>query len=269
MLTSLTSENGRMVVGRITRGTTGTNRLRRADRWLARHPRFRAATEPLVVDLGYGAVPHTTLELADRLGAVNPRVRVIGIEIDPDRVEAAQASATDRVSFHRGGFEVPLPDGQRADVIRAFNVLRQYDEHEVAGAWAQICSRLTPNGLLIDGTCDEIGRVATWVGLTPDGPETFTIALRLAGLESPSIAAERLVKALIHRNVNGEPIHRFLVELDRAWTVASPLQVYSPVQRWIATVRAMKESGWPVHGTATEWRLGEITIDWVAVAPMP
>jgi hypothetical protein len=154
-------------------------------------------------------------------------------------------------------------------VIRAFNVLRQYDEHEVAAAWTQLCSRLSPNGLLIDGTCDEIGRVATWVGLTPDGPETFTVALRLAGLDAPSIAAERLVKALIHRNVEGEAIHRFFVELDRAWAVAAPLQVYSPIQRWIATVTAMKESGWPVRDSAAAWRLGEITVDWDAVAPLP
>ncbi len=256
-----------MVVGRITRGTTGTNRLRRADRWLSRHSRFRALAAPLVVDLGFGATAHTTLELADRLAAVNPDVRVVGIEIDPDRVAAAQHSATDRVAFLRGGFEIPLPHGERADLIRAFNVLRQYEEHEVTGAWQTVCSRLSPNGLFIDGTCDEIGRVATWVALTPDGPDSFTIALRLAGLDQPSIAAERLVKALIHRNVDGEPIYRFLSELDRAWAVAAPLQVYSPVQRWIATVTAMKATGWPVRDTASAWRLGEITVDWAAVAP--
>jgi len=225
--------------------------------------------DPLVVDLGYGAAPHTTLELAERLVAVNQSVRVIGIEIDPERVAAAQPSATDRVSFRLGGFEVPLPDNQRADVIRAFNVLRQYDESEVVGAWDMLRSRLSPGGIIIDGTCDEIGRVATWVSLGADGPETFTIALRLVGLDSPSIAAERLVKALIHRNVTGESIHRFLVELDRQWAVAAPLSVYSPSQRWIAAVTAMKNAGWPVHGTASAWRLGEITVDWDAVAPRP
>ena len=256
-----------MVVGRITRGTTGTNRLRRADRWLSRHPRFRAMRDPLVVDLGYGALPHTTLELADRLASVQPGLRVIGVEIDPERVAGAQASATDRVSFIRGGFEIPLPQNRTADVIRAFNVLRQYDEPEVDDIWARVQTRLSPNGIFLDGTCDEIGRVATWVSLGVRGPESFTVALRLAELESPSIAAERLVKVLIHRNVDGEPIHRFLADLDRHWAVSAPLQVYSPSQRWIATVRAMKESGWPVQGTAAAWRLGEITVDWDAVAP--
>jgi hypothetical protein len=222
---------------------------------------------PVIVDLGYGATPHTTLELAERLASVNPSIRVIGIEIDPDRVTAAQPSATSRVSFVRGGFEVPLPRNQSADVIRAFNVLRQYDESEVDDIWGRLRSRLSHHGIILDGTCDEIGRVATWVSLGHDGPQTFSVALRLAELVTPSIAAERLVKVLIHRNIPGEAIHRFFADLDRFWAISSPLQVYSPSQRWIAVVRAMKIDGWPVRGTAREWRLGEITVDWDAVAP--
>jgi hypothetical protein len=105
------------------------------------------------------------------------------------------------------------------------------------------------------------------VALGKDGPESLTVALRLAELTAPSIAAERLVKVLIHRNVPGEAIHRFFEDLDRLWAVSAPLQVYSPSQRWIAAVRSMKVEGWPVHGTAREWRLGEITVDWDAVAP--
>ena len=222
---------------------------------------------PVVVDLGYGATPHTTLELAERLSSVSPSVRVIGIEIDPERVEAAQQRANPRVSFVRGGFEVPLPHDRPADVIRAFNVLRQYDESEVGDIWNRLRSRISLHGIILDGTCDEIGRVATWVALGKDGPESLTVALRLAELTAPSIAAERLVKVLIHRNVPGEAIHRFFGDLDRLWAVSSPLQVYSPSQRWIAAVRAMKVEGWPVRGSAREWRLGEITVDWDAVAP--
>lgn len=256
-----------MVVGRITRGTTGTNRLRRADRWLAAHPLFRANPKPLVVDLGFGAAPHTTLELADRLLKVNPATRVVGIEIDNDRVLAALPSANEQVSFRRGGFEIPL-GGKDPDIVRAFNVLRQYEEEELPEIWELLRSRLAPGGLLIDGTCDEIGRVATWVGVTETGPQTFTVSLRLAQLETPAIAAERLVKALIHRNVAGESIHRFLSELEKHWQHAAPLQVYSPVQRWLATVRSMRENGWSVLDGPTRWRLGEITVPWVEVAPL-
>ena len=223
--------------------------------------------DPLVVDLGFGAAQHTTLELADRITAVKPTARVVGIEIDPERVAAAKPFETDVVSFRHGGFEIPTD--RCPDIVRAFNVLRQYDEPEVAGIWSTICERLAPYGLFIDGTCDEIGRVSTWVALSPDGPESFSVSLRLADLDEPSIAAERLVKVLIHRNVPGENIHRFFVDLDRQWKTHAGIGALSPVQRWEATGRGMKELGWPVHDTQARWRLGEITVDWDAVAPRP
>jgi hypothetical protein len=252
-------------VGRITRGTTNVNRLRRVDRWIAAQPALRRATDAVVVDLGYGASATTTLELRDRLAAVRPAVRVIGIEIDPERVRIASAATRDGVEFRLGGFEVPVPG--RVTIIRALNVLRQYDESEVAAAWATMCGRLQTGGLLVEGTCDEIGRVASWVGLSPEGPATFTISLRLAGLEAPSIVAERLPKALIHRNVPGERIHDLLLTLDRLWAIHAPLGVYGPTQRWMALVASLREAGWPVLGTRARWRLGELTLPWEAVAP--
>jgi hypothetical protein len=116
------------------------------------------------------------------------------------------------------------------------------------------------------GTCSELGRVASWVALDASGPRTLTISLRLADLELPSIVAERLPKALIHRNVPGERIHDLLAELDRQWAIAAPLAVYGASQRWIAAVEALRDSGWPVHDGRTRWRLGELTVDWAAVS---
>jgi hypothetical protein len=258
-----------MPIGSITRGTTGTNRLRRIDRWIASLPAFRHALDPLVVDLGYGASATTPLELHQRLARVRPDVEVIGIEIDPERVRVANLSAKPGVSFRLGGFEVPLDDGRRPAVIRALNVLRQYSEEQVPEAWNLMTSRLAPDGVLIEGTCNEIGRVASWVDLTAAGPQTFTASLRLASLETPAIVAERLPKALIHRNVEGERIHSFLVDLERHWRYNAGLAVYSPVQRWVATVEAMRGEGWPVLHGRTRWRLGEITVPWAAVAPAP
>jgi hypothetical protein len=111
--------------------------------------------------------------------------------------------------------------------------------------------------------------VASWVGLDPSGPQTFTISLRLAGLENPSVVAERLPKALIHRNVPGERVHELLDALDREWAVAAPLTVYGPTQRWVAAVSALRDAGWPVRDGRTRWRLGELTLPWDAVAPLP
>lgn len=253
-----------MPIGQVTRGTTGTNRLRRIDRWVAQLPALRRAADPLVVDLGYGASATTTLELYQRLSRVRPEIRVVGVEIEPSRVASAVASARPGVSFVLGGFEVP---GERPTVIRALNVLRQYDEHEVLGAWRLMVSRLQPGGVLVEGTCNEVGRVASWVDVAATGPVSLTVSLRLADLERPSIVAERLPKVLIHRNVEGERIHAFLADLDRFWAVHAPLGVYGPSQRWVAVAGSMRGLGWPVLGTKARWRLGELTVAWEAVAP--
>jgi hypothetical protein len=257
-----------MVEGRITRGTTGVNRLRRVDRWIGTLPVLRQAADPLVVDLGYGASATTSLELHERLAKVRPTVEVIGIEVDPERVALANRDAKPGVSFRLGGFEVPLPGDRRPAIIRALNVLRQYDESEVAAAWSRMLARLQPGGALVEGTCNETGRVCSWVTLSPEqGPHTFTVSLRLAELDKPSIVAERLPKALIHRNVPGERIHDYLSDLDRLWQVNAPLSVYGPSQRWIATAEAMRANGWPIEGTRARWRLGELSVKWAAVEP--
>ena len=266
-------------VGTVTRGTTNTNRLRRVDRWIAALPELRRATDPLVVDLGYGASGVTALELHQRLAKARADVQVLGLEIEPGRVRTAneqlarvRAGGTPfdpaaRIAFGLGGFEVPLPDGRHAAVIRAFNVLRQYREVDVAAAWERMQSRLQPHGVLVEGTCDEIGRIASWIALDREGPRSLTISLRRRGLEAPSVVAERLPKALIHRNVPGERVHRFLSELDREWQIHSPLAAYGPRQRWIAVAEGMRGAGWPVLGGRKRWRLGELTVAWEAVAP--
>ncbi|WP_066518141.1 methylase [Curtobacterium ammoniigenes] len=254
-------------IGTVTRGTTGHNRLRRVDRWIATLPVLRLTDDPLVADVGYGASPTTTLELRDRLARVRPDVEVTGIEIEPGRVARANAATRDGVTFRLGGFETPTPGDRAPAVIRAFNVLRQYRESEVGDAWRIMQNRLQPAGALVEGTCNEVGRVASWITLDREAPRTFTIALRLADVVAPSVVAERLPKALIHRNVPGEPIHRFLVDLDRAWAVSAPIGAYGPRQRWIATVRALRAGGWPVLHGQRRWRLGELSVPWESVAP--
>lgn len=255
-------------VGNITRGTTNPNRMRRLDRWLAGPQawRLRSAVDPLVVDLGYGASPATAVELFERLQAVRPDVRVCGIEIEPERVQIAKALERPGLSFHVGGFEVPVPGNPV--LVRAFNVLRQYEESDVAGVWGLVQSRLAPQGLFIDGTCDEIGRRVTWVALDPDGPLSLSVSMRFGGFELPSDVAERLPKALIHRNIPGERIHTFLAALDQAWLEAAPLASFGNRQRWAAMCRSMRDAGWPLQDGTSRWRLGELTVDWAAVAPV-
>ncbi|WP_335981289.1 MULTISPECIES: class I SAM-dependent methyltransferase [Streptomycetaceae] len=256
-------------VGTVTRGTTNPNRLRRMDRWIAATlaRELRGAADPLAVDLGYGAAPWTAVELLARLRQVRPAAEVVGFEIDPARVTAALPYVRDGLTFRHGGFELPLPAGRRPLLIRAANVLRQYDEADVAGVWEALRARLAPGGLLVEGTCDEIGRRHVWVALGPEGPRSLTFATRLGSLHRPSDLAERLPKALIHRNVPGEPVHAFLTAFDRAWATAAPLSALGARQRWIRAVRDLREQGWPVLDGPGRWRQGEVTVAWESVAP--
>ena len=221
-----------------------------------------------MVDLGFGASPITAVELRARLLKVNPAVHVVGIEIERERVERGLAIAEPGLDFTHGGFETPLPNGlTEATIIRAFNVLRQYEESEVAAAWALMQSRLSEDGLLIEGTCDEIGRLSSWITLSKKEPIWFTVSLRLNGLETPSKVAERLPKALIHHNVPGELIHDWLQALDKAWAKHAPLATFGPIQRWLAVCEELVAEGWPIKVDRKRWRLGELTLAYEAVCP--
>jgi hypothetical protein len=258
-------------IGEITRGTTGHNRLRRADRWIAGvHGRLlRGANRPLVVDLGYGASHTTTLEMFLRLRGVCPSVEVVGIEIDPARVAAAKPYERPGLSFALGGFELQVD--RPPLVIRAFNVLRQYGEAEAWGYWAMLRERVAPDGVIIEGTCSEVGHRAVWAALDRSGPRTLTLSARFDGFTRPSDLAERLPKTLIHRNGPCEPIHAFLRDFDHAWAVNAPLRTYGSRQRWIASAETLAGT-WPVaerppSGGRSRWRLGEITLPWSAITP--
>ncbi|MFI9813084.1 class I SAM-dependent methyltransferase [Saccharothrix variisporea] len=253
-------------LGLPTRGTTNPNRLRRVDRWVAHAfgPLLASADDPLVVDLGYGSSPITTVEMAARLRHLNPGLRVLGLELDAERVAAGEAVADPpHLEFRRGGFELA---GRRPLLLRAFNVLRQYTEEQAAEAWDTMVGRLAPGGVLVEGTCDEIGRRCSWVALTADGPRTFTLSCLPRDLDTPGDLAERLPKALIHRNVPGERVHALLAELDACWATAATYAPFGPRARWVEAVRLLSAK-WPVLDDRKRWRLGEVTVPWETVRP--
>lgn len=256
-------------LGSVTRGTTNPNRLRRCDRWLiaTQSARLRRGSAPVLVDLGYGSSGTTTREWADRVSRVRTDVEVIGVEISADRVAAARPLSRPGLTFVRGGFELPTPP---ARVIRAFNVLRQYDEGDVPAAWERLRLGLDPDGIVVDGTCDELGRLGSWITLDRSGAQTLTLSWRLRDLDLdgrlPSVVAERLPKALIHRNVPAEPVHDLLGALDDAWLRTAGYATYG-ARAHAAEACARLSRSWPVIGGPRRWRLGELTIAWDAVAP--
>ena len=278
----------RRAVGRVTRGTTHANRLRRFDRWAthALSRLLRDADDPLVVDLGYGARPVTTLEWFTRLREIRPDVEVIGVEIDSERVALAKPYERAGLTFRHGGFELAVDDRSPV-IVRAFNVLRQYEESEVADVWARVATRLAPDGVFIDGTSDELGRLCTWVTVHADtvtrresqsartapritaAPRTMTFAAAVALLETPSQLAERLPKALIHHNVPGTRIHSFLSAWDDAWRASSPHRVFGARQQWVASITRLRHQHpeFGIQQATSRWRLGELTVPWSTVTP--
>lgn len=263
-----------LLLGEVTRGKTRPNRLRGVDAFLLRY------AEPLIrredgawagawtVDLGYGAEPATTLEMARSLRRINPQARVLGVEIDAERVAAAQPFADALTEFRLGGFNLPLrtsPGGRPEHVrlIRAFNVLRQYDEPSVATAWAQMAQALLPGGLLVEGTSDPLGRL--WVAnvlrrVLPaaDGAdvapllhhEALVFGTSLKEPFDPTDLQAVLPKNLIHRVLPGEPIHAFFAAWLRAARAEVGRRAFGPRQWFVATAEALARDPGP-HG----WRI--------------
>jgi hypothetical protein len=151
--------------------------------------------------------------------------------------------------------------------VRAFNVLRQYDAAAVPGAWAVMTRALAPGGLIVDGTCDELGRRCCWVLLDALGPVSLVLACDPFAIEKPSDLAERLPKVLIHHNVDGQPVHALLTAADRAWASAAAHGVFGPRVRWRAMLELLRDQGIPVEPPRRRMRDGVLCVPWETVAP--
>jgi len=252
--------NRRRPQGQVTRGKTVQNRLRRVDLFLARYDPALLRREDgdfagsLFVDLGYGAEPFTTLETADRLRRLNPCLRVLGVEIDPARVAAAAPYADELTGFRLGGFNLPLRSDatgqpERVRAVRAFNVLRQYTEAEVAGAYAELARHVLPGALLVEGTSDPFGRI--WVANVLRRNAThaewqaealvFSTNFR-AGCD-PALFQPVLPKNLIHRMLPGEPIYDLMETWKRAALRTLPERVWGLRWWFRASAAALAATG--------------------------
>lgn len=241
-------------VGQVTRGKTALNRLRRVDNYLTLALADCLYGTPLVVDLGYGAYPWTTLEMAARLSRVNPAVRCLGIEIAPERVSAAQPFASPQVQFQLGGFNVADLTGVGVvSAIRAYNVLRQYEETEVGAALNTLSRALRIGGVLIEGTSNPTGGIAVFdvYRQTADGLQHATLVFatnfnrRIA--EIPSDFQTILPKRLIH-HMRDEVMANFFAAWQRSYQVARAVRIEkSPAKVWCtAADRLHTEYGYPI-----------------------
>src|SRR6185369_2600847 len=203
-----------------TRGKTASNRLRRVDIFILLYePSLLTRTDGLFansmfVDLGYGFDARTTLESASRFRRVNPNLKILGVEIDKERVEAALPFADDKTFFRLGGFNLPLKAGEHVRLIRAFNVLRQYEEKDFAPAYERLAQYVLPGGLMIEGTSNPFGSI--WCANLVRKVESrewkfealfFSTNFRL-GYDVEEFQTI-LTKNLIHHIVPGEAIYDF------------------------------------------------------------
>ena len=167
--------------GQPTRGKTASNRLRRVDNFLLLYePSLLTRTDglfasSLFVDLGYGFDARTTLESAARFRRLNPDLTILGVEIEKERVEVALPFADEKTFFRLGGFNLPLREGEHVRLIRAFNVLRQYEEKDFAPAYEHLAQYVLPGGLMIEGTSNPFGSI--WVAnlVRKTNPEHVTL----------------------------------------------------------------------------------------------
>ncbi len=248
-------------IGQITRGKTARNRLRRVDIFaslyaasLLRQP-VNPGCKSWVVDLGYGAEAYTVLESAVHLGKLNPTLPLLGVEIDQERVNAGLPYQTELIQFRQGGFNVPLLAGESIRMMRAFNVLRQYEEGEVLPAWQTMAARMQPDGLILEGTSDPYGkRLVTnllRVRVNPAGIKTLIWEGLLFSTNfhdgfNPEMFQPVLPKNLIHHMLPGEEIHRFFEDWKSAAQQQIATQSFGLRQHFCATAMALKAMGYSI-----------------------
>jgi hypothetical protein len=267
--------------GQSTRGKTAANRLRRVDNFILLYePSLLTRgdglfADALFVDLGYGFDARTTLESAERFRRLNPELKILGVEIDKERVEAGLPFANEKTYFRLGGFNLPLQAEEHVRLIRAFNVLRQYQEKDFVPAYERLAEYVLPGGLMIEGTSNPFGSI--WcANLVRRSMESGGASMPLPSIQesAPGLQSWRfealvfstnfrlgfdveefqtiLPKNLIHRVVKGEPVFDFFEAWKAAASEASAMKTFGVRQWFMATAERMAERGYAV-ATQRKW----------------
>jgi hypothetical protein len=256
-------------IGLPTRGKTASNRLRRVDNFILLYePSLLKRTDglfrqSLFVDLGYGFDARTTLESAERFRRINPDMPILGVEIDKERVEAALPHADAITHFRVGGFNLPLQPAESVRLIRAFNVLRQYEEKDFLPAYETLAQYILPGGLMIEGTSNPFGSIwvanlarkstlnDTCLGGQCQGFEgwkmealVFSTSFRM-GFDIADFQAV-LPKNYIHHVVPGEGIYDFFEAWKRSAAETSSAKVFGLKQWFAASAESLASKGYKI-----------------------
>lgn len=243
--------------GQPTRGKTADNRLRRVDNFvLLYEPALLTRTDSLFadslfVDLGYGFDARTTLESAIRFRKVNPNLKILGVEIDKERVEAALPFVDEKTFFRLGGFNLPLQPGETVRLIRAFNVLRQYEEKDFFPAYERLAEYVLPGGLMVEGTSTPFGSVwaANLARRVESGQWSFEALVFSTNFHTGFDVEEFqtiLPKNYIHRVVKGEPIYKFFEAWKRSAAETAAAKIFGLKQWFSASAESLAKKGFDV-----------------------
>lgn len=248
--------NSKKPIGFSTRGKTAANRLRRVDNFILLYaPALLSRADgyfadSLFVDLGYGFDARTTLESAARFRRVNPNLSILGVEIEKERVEAALPYADEITHFRLGGFNLPLQKGEQVRLIRAFNVLRQYEEKDFMPAYETLAPYILEGGLMIEGTSTPFGQL--WAAnIVRKESETwkfealvFSTNFRLGFYieEFQTI----LPKNYIHHVVAGEPIYDFFEAWKKSAAETTHAKTFGLKQWFSASAENLAAKGYKI-----------------------
>ncbi|OQX86681.1 MAG: hypothetical protein B6D55_05505, partial [Candidatus Omnitrophica bacterium 4484_70.2] len=122
----------------------------------------------IIIDVGIGGrgAP-TTFDMYRILSKLNPDLKIIGIDYNPDNVKLAQEKAQKEgiknISFIKVGFNFRLGKNKKADIITCFNVLMDYKRDERLTAIKELGRRLKNKGVLLEGRSDDIGKYISFI----------------------------------------------------------------------------------------------------------
>ncbi|QRK04199.1 methylase [Archangium violaceum] len=255
---------------RKTRGRTSHGRLQALDVYLLHQERELltrsegAWGRAAFVDLGFGEHPWTTLESARAFRELNPRLPVVGVELEPQRVESAREHADALTDFRQGGFDLPLGPGETVRLIRAMNLLRGYRPEEVPGIHQKLGGALLEGGLLVEGSTDTSGAVlvAHLLRRVPEGlsREALLFHTDFSRGFAPVLFRDWLPRDFRRRVKPGEPIHAFFAQWMETWQEAREVGPLEPPEAFHHSVLRLATR---VEGLVTDaWLLARGYLLW-------
>jgi hypothetical protein len=253
-------------IGQKTRGLTCENRLRQTDVFICMELEgIIRQKDAIFIDLGFGRYPTTTIETYRRLADINPNVKVIGVEIDKERLLGAKKYEQPNVEFRLGGFNLPLLKTESVTLIRCYNVLRQYPEEEFPSSIEAMGYYLVEGGIILEGTSDQFGRLVSFNLFTKDKGKIVKRGLVFGTNFNfdffPRDFQSVLPKNFIQHVIYGEWIYQFFDD----WTASyyKIMKQKLPSQRHIfyeSAIILCKEYGYSISQTKRLLKRGFLVI---------